>query len=280
MKRILVGVDGFEPAVAALGWARRIAEHTGAELILANMVQPLQSRLPEGRVDVVRADDVHRLLEDWSSRLDDSPVTCSTLVLPPEPDALIEAADEKDADLVVVGIHRHGAVAALHMGGLAHHLAHITGRPLAIVPETAADRPIDHILVGVDGSDGSRAATDWTARLATAADATVLATYVMEPLPEWVPNSQRQTWSQKAQEHLEGWVTPLHEAGISTATALVEDFHPVSALSGAADDKGAGLIVVGTSRVSRIVGMRLGRVPLQLTHHARLPIVLVPPRAE
>ncbi len=277
MKRILVGVDGFEPAVAALGWARRIAEHTGAELILANIVHPPQSVLPEGRVDVVRAENVEHLLEHWSSSRRDSTVTCSTLRLSADPDALLKAADERDVDLVVVGIHRHGAVAALHMGGLAHHLAHITGRPLAIIPETAADRPIDHIVVGVDGSDGSRAATNWTGRLAVDAEATVLAAYVMEPPPAWVPRSEHRGWGQRAQAHLDEWVTPLHEAGISTTTTLTEDFHPVAALSAIASDTNAGLIVVGTSRASRTVGMRLGRVPLQLTHHAQLPIVLVPP---
>ena len=49
--------------------------------------------------------------------------------------------------------------------------------------------------------------------------------------------------------------------------------YPVAALTMPAEDAGAGLIVVGTSRA----GPHLGRVRGQLVHHARVPVVLVPP---
>ena len=277
MKRILVGVDGTEPAAAALRWACRLAERAHAELILANVVHPKDSELPPGRVDELRRETERHLLDDWSAPLRGSEVTWSTLVLRPETNALLEAADDKDVDLVVIGIHRHGPVASLHMGSLAHHLAHITRRPLAIVPETTADQPVDHIVVGVDGSAGSQAAVRWVAELAAEVEATVLAAYVMEPPAEWLPRSDPQSWTHAAHKKLTEWSTPLQDAGVAFTTELVEEMHPATALADTARDANAGLIVVGTTRVSNVIGLRLGRFPLQLTHHAELPIVLVPP---
>lgn len=43
MKRILVGIDGTAPAIASLGWAAVLAERTGAEIILANVLDPDQA---------------------------------------------------------------------------------------------------------------------------------------------------------------------------------------------------------------------------------------------
>jgi nucleotide-binding universal stress UspA family protein len=73
------------------------------------------------------------------------------------------------------------------------------------------------------------------------------------------------------------WVAPLHAAGVTVRTRIVEDTHPLIALAGTARDEDAGLIVVGTRGLSKVGALRLGRLPLQLVHHTHLPVVLVPP---
>jgi nucleotide-binding universal stress UspA family protein len=278
MKRILVGVDGSGPAIAALGWATRLATRTGAEIVIANVVHPDDREFFVDTTDERAIDSEQHLLSDWSAPLQTSDVTWSTLVLAGHPDALLGAADREDVDLIVVGTQDHGGVAALHLGSLAHHLAHRSRRPLAIIPEPAAHETIDHLLVGVDESDGSSAATNWTADLASRSGSDVLAVYVFEPLAEWIPETDPRSWYQAAQHRLDTtWVEPLRAAGVPVETSIVESFHVVAALTTAAEDAGAGLIVVGTTRVDDTFGMRLGHVPLQLVHHAQIPLVLVPP---
>jgi nucleotide-binding universal stress UspA family protein len=278
MKRILVGVDGSESSTAALGWAERLAALNDAELVVANVLEPDQSELAPGTTDALQVDAERHLLTDWSAPLHASGVAWSTLVLTGDPDALLNAADHEDVDLVVVGTRHHGTVAAFHIGSLAHHLAHLTRRPLAIIPEQSARQPSDHIVIGVDGSEGSRAAARWVADMAAPAGVTVLAVYVCEHSIEWVPETDPRSWHRAAEDKLDGeWVAPLRAAGLTVETALIEDFHPVDALTTAADDAGAGLIVVGTSRVHELAGARLGRFPLQLVHHCQVPVVLVPP---
>ncbi len=279
MKRILVGIDGTEPAAASLGWATRLAERAGADIILANVVHPDQAEFSVDTADALAIDIEQHLLTDWSAPLQASDVAWSTRVLTGAPDALLDAADGEDVDLVVVGTQGHGSIVAFHIGSLAHHLAHVARRPLAIIPEPAAHNSIDRIVIGVDGSDGSHVATEFVADLAAQTSAEVLAVYVLEPLAEWVPDTDPRSWRQAAQDRLDTeWVEPLRAAGVPVTTSIIEDFHPVAALTTAAEAAGAGLIVVGTSRVSDVLGMRLGRVPLQLVHHAHTPVVLVPPR--
>lgn len=80
-------------------------------------------------------------------------------------------------------------------------------------------------------------------RLQTGAE--VSAVFVFEPLAEWVPESDPRSWRLAAQERLDTeWTAPLHAAGLQVKTSIAEDFHPVAALTMAAEDAGAGLIVV------------------------------------
>jgi len=278
MKRILVGLDGTGPAVAALGWATRLAEQAGAEIILANVIEPHQAELSVGDAERLATDVEHHLLTDWSAPLQSTSVTWSTVVLTGEPDALLEAADREDADLIVVGTKSHGTHTWLHIGSLSHHLAHLARRPLAIIPESAAHVAADRIVVGVDGSEGARAATKWVADLASETGAHVRAVYVFEPFAEWVSEADPNSWIRAAQNKLgSDWIEPLHAQRVAVETSIIEDVHPVAALTTAAGNEGAGLIVVGTARVRTATGMRLGRIPLQLVHHAQVPVVLVPP---
>jgi nucleotide-binding universal stress UspA family protein len=49
-------------------------------------------------------------------------------------DVLLPMSEREHADLLVVGTRGAGGFAGLHLGNVAHHLAHHATRPLAIVP--------------------------------------------------------------------------------------------------------------------------------------------------
>ena len=51
---------------------------------------------------------------------------------------------------------------------------------------------------------------------------------------------------------------------------------PVAALSRAVEAHRGSVAVVGTRGQGGFAGLRLGRVPLQLLHHAAVPVVIVP----
>lgn len=211
MKKILIGVDGSEASRAALGWAGRLAGAIGADAVAATVFSSQDAEVDPERHDELRAEAERRLSSEWS--MPDDAAAAETgpyrsLLLPDFPDALMQAADDEGADLIVVGPQGHGRFASLHIGSLAHHLAHYTTRPLAIVPEPGATRGFDRIVVGLDGSQGSADAARWCAEVAVRADAHIVAVHAFKPPIEWLPESDPRSWIKTSQRELDHWVSP------------------------------------------------------------------------
>jgi nucleotide-binding universal stress UspA family protein len=277
MKRILVGVDGSDASAAALGWAGRVAKLVGAEILVATAFEPDQAEVSPERYEDLRTEAERRLDDEWSAPVRGSGILHRSLLLAGSPEVLLTAADANDVDLVVVGPRGHSRFGRLHVGSVAHHLAHYTSRPFAIVPSPGAGARFDRIVVGLDGSEGSACAVRWCAGLARAVGAEVIAVYAFDPLVEWVEETDPRSWRQLAERELrDDWTAPLHEAGVAVRTRIVER-HPVAAIAEVIEAEGAGLAVVGTRGIGGFLGLRLGRVPVQLVHHTQVPIVLVPP---
>jgi nucleotide-binding universal stress UspA family protein len=274
---VLVGVDGSPAAGAALEWAVRFASSVGAEIVVANVFEPPQAELPPDDYARLVADAEHRLREEWSAPLRGTGVRYRCLQLTGTPDSLLAATRAAGADLLVVGTRGAGRHAALHLGSLAHHLAHYTRGPLAIVPAAGAERRVDRIVLGVDGSSGSAAAVRWCAAIASASDAEVAAVCAFDSNTRWGFGDDAESWRATAEQAISAeWIAPLRATGVVTRCRIVEGRRPLAALEGAAHDEDAGLFVVGTRGLSEVAGLRLGRLPLQLVHHTHLPVVLVP----
>lgn len=276
--RMLVGVDDSPGAAGALGWAVRLAGLLDAEVVMANVFEPGQAEVsPDEYHQLVKTAEEH-LVEEWSASLQETNVDHRFVQLVGPPDALLAATEAEGAGLLVVGPRGAGRHAGLHLGSLAHHLAHYTRRPLAIVPLAGAASGVEHIVVGVDGSAGSAAAVSWCADVAAAAGAEVTAVCAFDPRPRWGSGGDPSDWRATAETAInDAWTAPLRAAGVVVRTRIIHDRHPRVALESAATDEGAGLFVVGTRGLSEVGGLRLGRLPMQLVHHSQLPVVLVPP---
>jgi nucleotide-binding universal stress UspA family protein len=276
LHRIAVGVDGSDSAGAALAWAARLARVAHAEVIAVHAFEPDQAEVSPERYETMKRDAERRLADEWSAPLRDCDVHHRPLLVAGSPEMLLDVADDVDAGLVVVGPQSRGDVAVQHIGSLAHHFAHHTRRPLAIIPERGAHAGFDRIVVGVDGSEGSAAAVRWCADVARALSADVLAVYAFEPIVEWVPESDPGSWRQVVEAEITEWVAPLRAAGVRVGTRVVKDIHPVAALADAAQQADAGLVIVGTRGRGGFGRLRLGHVAIQLVHRAHIPVVLVP----
>jgi NADH:ubiquinone oxidoreductase subunit F (NADH-binding)/nucleotide-binding universal stress UspA family protein len=275
---VLVGVDGSPAAAAALAWAGQLAARSAAAIVVANVFEPDQAEVHPDDYEKLLAEAARRLADDWTAPLRDTDVEHRCVQLAGAPDSLLAATDDEHADLLVVGTRGAGRHAGLHVGSLAHHLAHHIRRPLAIVPVAGAASSIDRIVVGVDGSPGSAAAVRWCADLASAAGAEVIAVCVHDAHTRWGSSNDADDWRAAAEAAISSqWTEPLRAAGVTLRTRIVDDVRPLDALEQAAAEEAAGLFVVGTRGLSEVLGLRLGRVPLQLVHHTQRPVVLVPP---
>lgn len=137
------------------------------------------------------------------------------------------------------------------------------------------------IVVGTDGSDGARRATDWAARLALATGARIHAVHVLtynrELLRDITPDTMT-TWRRQLHHDLETtWVGPLDEHHVAYRSVVIEDESPAVGLLHAADREQADLIVVGARGHRSLAGRVLGSTSYTLTHQARRPVVVVPP---
>lgn len=274
MERALVGVDGSEQSMHALDWAVGLAAVAGIELVVARVFVPNQAELPPDEAEAERAEQ-RAQVEARCAALGAEGATVVELDGDPY-EALLEAAERHDADLVVVGGQGEEGFLHVHLGSVVHHLAHHTTRPLAVVPTTASTS-VGGLVVGCDGSDGSRAAVELAADLAPSLGVGVTAVFAFEPYAEWFPEDDPRNWRQRAERQLTERMAPVADAGATLEVEVDRESHPVAALARALEAGADRVAVVGTRGLGGFTGLRLGRVPLQLMHHTTAAVIIVPP---
>ncbi|HEU4658944.1 MAG TPA: universal stress protein [Capillimicrobium sp.] len=112
-RSIVVGTDGSETASEAVRQALELAKQIGARIELVSAYEPVSSqRLRQEQKDVPGdlqwmvnpREDVDATLEDAASAVRDAGVDVETYARQGDPaDAILDVAEETNADLIVVG---------------------------------------------------------------------------------------------------------------------------------------------------------------------------------
>jgi nucleotide-binding universal stress UspA family protein len=133
--RIVVGVDGFESSKAALRWAIRQAELTGAvvEAVTAWHVPAGTSWLPTADMPDYQEDASAILAEaiDEMCAIDPDVQVCPRVVEGRAGPVLVDAAD--GADLLVVGSMGHRGLVETLLGSVGQYCAHNAACPVVIM---------------------------------------------------------------------------------------------------------------------------------------------------
>jgi nucleotide-binding universal stress UspA family protein len=144
---IVVGTDGSDTAKEAVRQAGELAKAVGAELLLVSAYEPVsESRLRQERQDV--PDDVQWMVnpkEDVQSVLDESAeewkekgVKVETFAREGDPaDAILDVAEEKGADLVIVGNKGMTGARRFLLGSVPNKVSHHAPCNVMIVRTTA-----------------------------------------------------------------------------------------------------------------------------------------------
>ncbi|MFJ8157247.1 universal stress protein [Streptomyces sp. NPDC094468] len=285
---IVVGVDGSEPSLRAVGWAADEAVLRGLPLRLVH------ASLWERYEGTHPADDPDRPSEEIMAeavvrtaarraRHRQPDVAVSTGVVAEEPEyALVR--ESRAAALVVTGTRgRSGLVEAL-LGSVSLALAGRAHYPVAVVrgsPEDRAAAPSPaRIVVGVgedpEESRAVRFACEEARRRGVPLDAVRAwrsPVYETTDLPRTSGELAR-LHEQEAAQALEAALRDV-PPGIETHPRTVEG-RARSVLAAASRD--AALLVVGARRRPRTFGLHLGRVAHSVLHHSVCPVVVVPER--
>lgn len=142
------------------------------------------------------------------------------------------------------------------------------------------------IVVGVDGSDLSRAALRWAVRWALRADEEVSAlmawtmpyhgsAFAAPLTPIFDPDELQRAHEQE----LASIVSAIDASELSSPIErLVIQANAAAALLAAAED--ADMVVVGSRGHGGFVGLLLGSVGQQVVNHARCPVVVIRPECD
>lgn len=135
-ERVLVGVDGSPGAQAAVEWVRRLGASSSLHVIAASVHQPLLEWTPADSPENWRRGLEQRIEDDLAAPLFDAAMDVEALACAGANvgDALLQAAGDERADLLVVGTRGLGGFSGLRVGGVALKVLHRADRPVVLVP--------------------------------------------------------------------------------------------------------------------------------------------------
>ena len=299
--RLVVGVDGSPGSRAALAHAMTTAARRGVDVEVVSTYPVLLSwtgGAPVGAaaVDPVREDTESRIRDVVEEVRGDPAVAVVpgvggvpvSLVVTVGPAAQELVDRSRDADLLVVGSRGRGAVRSALLGSVALHCATHAHCPVVVVHPADVGRPQRlRVVVGVDGSDRSRAAlvaaVDEAGR--RGADVVAVAAYDVadwRDLPTVVLPSVEEIRAdvlRGAEEMVREVLERSGHPGVPTPHVRIEVMRGAAAdllveVAGEAD-----LLVVGSRGRGALRGLLLGSVALHCVLHATCPVMVVHPQS-
>jgi nucleotide-binding universal stress UspA family protein len=140
---------------------------------------------------------------------------------------------------------------------------------------------IRRILAGVDGSDNSRRALQWTILLARQFHAELVAVHavgLLSRLGDGPPVPSHSHLDELRLEFERDWCAPVHASTVAYRL-LLRDGPPVPVLLAAAEEETADLIVLGSRGVGGFPELLLGSTSHHVAERATRPVLVVPPEA-
>ena len=282
-KPILVAVDPFREDPDPLAFAALLSRLTGRRLIAVgayfDSVLPSRVNVPSQRR---AARDLALKGLEWArERL---PEGTETVAVPGDsrPRALLDAAAELDAALIVLGSANHGPMGRIVTGSVTDHLLHGAACPIAITPR--GYHPPDEGLrsVGaafVDTPEGRNALSGAVA-LARRAGASLRAVTVIHPIG-WgtmsVPMAtaivrEHQESRRAAKEALDPALAGL-EPALAAEPVVIENgvARALETMSSQLD-----VLVCGSRGYGPVKMVLLGSVSRALSQHSRCPVIVLP----
>ncbi|MFN3218889.1 MAG: universal stress protein [Acidimicrobiales bacterium] len=283
----IVGCDDSDNSRSALDWAARVGAGRASLVRAVVAVEHAPSEVPmavggddrstgDAEVEYGVTAAVTATAGELSAATG-TPIEVSTY-LGGAARAILEAVDDADADLVVVGCRGRGGFRRLLLGSVSHQVATHSDRPCVIVPATATARGIERVVVGVDGSDTSVNALVWAHHFA-GPDAEVCAAGFWEPAATGYEGLDTSTWQAlraASERRFEAGVLQAeHEIGEAGRFVRAFDVGPAAqGLVDLAADR--DLLVVGERAHRGLLGMMLGSVANWVIHHLSCPGVVIP----
>ncbi|MDX1501741.1 MAG: universal stress protein [Thermoanaerobaculia bacterium] len=290
IRRILVATDFSETADSGLEWALEMARVHGAELLLVHgLMLPNQATdflpSPPDYSEEIRAAARGRLERAADSARERGVVVSAELRLGIPSETVLEAAEESQADLVVIGTRGLTGIQHLLLGSTAERVVQRSVCPVLTVHPGDVDRhrPVRKIVLPTDFSAASDHAVETTLELLRPRldDAELVLLHVYHLPFEYTAYGTVPTALDyfkdvegSAQERLEELAEPLRGRGLTVHTSAREGYPP-EVIVEAAEELEADLLALGTHGRSGLAHLLLGSTAERVVQRAPCPVLTV-----
>ncbi len=286
MKTILVATDFSTRADRAMRRATLLAKRHGGRVVLLHVVD---SDRPDSLVSHEHrfAEKLLRDLAGTMHRIDG--VKCEYRLVVGTPDeAIVRAAEELDADLIVLGPHRPRSVGDMFTGTTVERVVRTSSRPVLVAIATPA-REYRNVLLASDLSEGAAQAATAAARLGLLDDTRASVIHAFTA-PAQNMMLQSSTTSQALRDYIEGRRAKAAQAlarflkrrNIDVQTRVVElvETSPAKLIEKCARQLEADLIVVGTTGRTGLRRLLIGSVAEEILAGSDTDVLAAPAAAD
>lgn len=134
-------------------------------------------------------------------------------------------------------------------------------------------------FIPVDGSDNSKRACEMAVRLAEIGEERVVLAHCFDPIPQMIQghtlDNLKKDLEKEAEEIFASCLPMFEENKIPVETLLLFGSQGPT-LTGAAEEHGADLIIMGTRGRGNLGSLLLGSVSNAVIHNTTIPVLLVP----
>jgi nucleotide-binding universal stress UspA family protein len=280
---ILVPLDGSSLSRHALPYASFLAQAMNARLVLFHAYR--------AKTDDVETDpelDLVREQADLANGLRQRGVNATTWLSYDEPGAaIVTAAADLRADLIVMSTHGRGGVSQLMYGSVADHVVRSSGVPILLVTANARPRWTDNcrlsVLVPLDGSAFAETALGPASELARLLGAKIVLLRIPSPDVGWKApwQSRHRRGSQGVLEEAERYLEHL-SAGPRVAGHDVEmrvEIGPADqVIAGVADELSPTLVLMTTHGRGVVSRFAVESVAADVLRNVAAPVLLLRPQ--
>lgn len=283
LRHVVVAVDQSSVGRHALAEAVALAIRTGSRLTAMTTLAARPIAAPAAAVTAAREARQHALqpaLADLHARVRAAVPRESTLEVGTEVAygvpgiEICHFAEDRGADLLVLGRKRRSQAERLLVGDTADAVARRSRVPCLFVPgDTSVTAPV---LCAIDGGPRSARVVSTAQRFAAAAGLP-FRLMTADPLTNGEPADLRELLAAERRERLHAIMrAAAPDAPEDTTEFLVRHGDVVSEVLAAAEGGGAGVLAVGYRRGGPPGVAELGSVARRLAHGAACPVLTVP----
>jgi nucleotide-binding universal stress UspA family protein len=293
--RVLVAIDGSEPAGLAVDLVANAAWPPDSEIVVAEAVETGAGIYggPWPSLAVVQTDRVEAELREWAQKsvreanekLTRPGIKVEGVVLRGRPaSAIVEQADRMKADLVVVGSRGHGMIESMLLGSVSAEIVDHAPAPVLVARGSSMNR----IVLGWDGSACAKRAAELVRTWPVFAASQVRVVSVTDvEIPWWTgfPEAgspammpmyvEAADASRREHDDLVREMTGELRASGLVAEPDRRDGDAATEILAAATESRADLVVMGTRGRTGLRRLVLGSVARNVLQHATCSVLIV-----